>query len=101
MKIINNTNHIQWIEEFVAIVLNNACIKYDKVIIDNIESTKQILISVDGQEYDIRTWSYYVFPYGDKNKPSAEEVEYTLYKIIKDECGSHSENVDKGLFRIE
>lgn len=104
MKIINkitDENYIQWIEKFVTRVLKHAYIKGKEVVIEDIEPSKRIFVSVDGEEYDIRTWNYHVVGYDNNGVPCKERVEYTLFKIVADNDGSHGEIVDEDFTQIE
>lgn len=104
MNIINeitDDDYIQWVEGFVVKVLKNASVKFDKLIIDNFEPDKRIFIFVDGNEYTIRTWNYHTVQCDDNGIPCSEVVEYTLFKIVDDEDGSHGVIVDFGCTQIE
>lgn len=104
MKIINKVmdeNYTQWIEKFVTRVLKHAYIKYEEVVIEDIEPSKRIFIFVDGKEYDIRTWNYHIVKYDNNGIPCAERVDYTLFEIVKDNNGSHGEIVDEDQTQIE
>ena len=104
MKIINKVideDYVQWIEKFVIRVLKHAHIKCEEVIIEDIEPSKRIFIFVDGKEYDIRTWNYHPIRYDNNGIVCAERVEYTLFKMVSDEGGSHGEVVDEDFAQIE
>ena len=104
MKIINKVmdeNYTQWIEKFVTRVLKHAYIKYEEVVIEDVEPSKRIFIFVDGKEYDIRTWNYHIVKYDNNGIPCAERVDYTLFEIVKDNNGSHGEIVDEDQTQIE
>lgn len=104
MKIVNKVtdeNYTQWIENFVTRVLKHAYIKYEEVVIEDIEPSKRIFIFVDGKEYDIRTWNYHIVKYDNNGIPCAERVDYTLFEIVKDNNGSHGEIVDEDQTQIE
>ena len=93
--------YIQWIEGFVSFVLNNAEIECSAVSIDDIEPSKRIYLTVDGRtDYTIRTWDYTPIHYDDKGNPDSENIRYTLFKSVKDELGSHGEEVEKGIIPI-
>lgn len=98
---VTDIDYIQWIEDFVRRVLKHARIKYNEVVIEDIEPSKRIFIFIDEEEYDIRTWNYHTIKYDNNNKPCAESVEYTLFKIVLDEDGNHGEIVDEGRLKIE
>lgn len=103
MKIINkmtDKNYTQWTEGFVVDVLKQANIKCNEVVIDDIEPSRRIFILVDGKEHIIRTWNYRVVEFDENYIPCAENVEYTLYKIVDDEHGSHGEEVNEGRIKI-
>lgn len=104
MKIINkvmNEDYVQWIEKFVKRVLKHAYVKCDEVIIEDIEPSKRIFLLVDDKEYDIRTWNYHVVRHDTHSLPCAERVQYTLFKIVNDDNGSHGEIVDEDWTQIE
>ena len=104
MKITNKVmdeNYTQWIEKFVTRVLKHAYIKCKEVVIEDIEPSKRIFIFVDGKEYDIRTWNYRPIRYDNNGVVCAERVEYTLFKIVPDNDGSHGEVVDEDSTQIE
>lgn len=104
MKIINkvtNEDYVQWIEKFVTRVLKHAYIKCKEVVIEDIEPSKRIFISIDGKEHDIRTWNYHIVKYDNNGIPCAERVEYTLFKIVSDDDGSHGEVIDEDWTQIE
>lgn len=105
MKIINKVNdpnYIQWIEKFVTQVIEKSKLACEEVIIDDIEDSKRIYLSIDGEEYAIRTWNFRSVKKDEKDRTCAEMVEYSLYKIIDDGNGSgHGEDVSKGLLMIE
>ena len=52
-------------------------------------------------KYDIRTWNFRPAKKDKKGQTCAEIVEYTLFKMVADEHGSHGEEVDEGCLRIE
>lgn len=104
MKVVNkiaDENYVQWIEKFTIDVLNFAGMEYEELIIDDIEPSRRIFIFVDSEEYTIRTWNYYAVEYDNDDNPCSEIVEYTLYKIVEDDDGSHGESVDDGRIKIE
>ena len=95
MEIMNITNKItdknytQWIEDFVKnVIVNDAHIKCEEIVIDSIEPNKRIFIFVDGEEYTIRTWNYQPTCVDSNGFTCEEMVIYTLYKIVGDEHGS-------------
>lgn len=98
---VTDVDYIQWIEDFVHRVLKHACVDYNEVVIEDIEPSKRIFLLIDDKEYDIRTWNYHVVKHDNNNKPCAESVEYTLFKLVPDEDGSHGEVVDEGRLKIE
>lgn len=51
-------------------------------------------------DYTIRTWDYTPIHYDDKGNPDSENIRYTLFKSVKDELGSHGEEVDEGIIPI-
>ena len=104
MKLINKVteeSYIQWIEKFVTDVLNKGNIKCDEVVIDDIEFSKRVFLTVDGEEFDIRTWNFRPSKKDENGQTCAEMVEYTLFKMVADELGSYGEEVDEGYLRIE
>ena len=103
MKIINKVNdeaYIQWIEEFVNQIIQQSKLQCEEVIIDDIEYSKYIYLSIDGEEYDIRTWNFHSVQKDDKNHTCAEKVDYTLFRIVADDTGSHGEEICNGYLRI-
>lgn len=105
MKIINKVNdesYIQWIEKFVADVLKSARakVKCKEVVIEDIEHSRNISLSIDGKEYVIRTWNFHSVGTDLNGNTCAEDVEYTLYEMVEDEDGGHGSEVDFGLIRI-
>lgn len=105
MKIINKVNdesYIQWIEKFVTDVLKSARrkVKCEEVVIEDIEPSRNISLSIDGKEYVIRTWNFYQIGTDLNGNTCAEDVEYTLYEMVEDEDGGHGNEVDFGLIRI-
>lgn len=105
MKIINkvtNEAYIQWIEKFVADVLKSARakVKCEEVIIEDVEPSRNISLSLDGKEYVIRTWNFHSVGTNLNGNTCAEDVEYTLYEMVEDEDGGHGNEVDFGLIRI-
>lgn len=103
MKIINkvtNENYIQWIEKFVADVLKAAKLSYEEVVIEDIEPSRNIYLTIDGKEYSLRTWNYHPVDTDSDGKPCAEMVEYTLYEMVADESGSHGKEVDNSMIKI-
>lgn len=98
---VNKPSYAQWIETFVATVLGKSGVSYNEAIIDDIEFSKRIYLTVDGTEYIIRTWNFFVIETDENNVPCAEEVEYTLYKEMENEDGSYSECIFEGSEKIE
>ena len=104
MKIINKVTdetYIQWIESFVKEVITRANISCNEVIIEDIEHSKHISLTIDGEEYDIRTWNFRPVKKDKNGETCAEMIEYTLFKMIKDNSGSHGEEVSEGRIKIE
>lgn len=104
MKIINkvtNENYIQWIEKFVADVLKAAKLSYEEVVIEDIEPSRRIYLTIDGKEYSLRTWNYHPVDTDSDGKLCVEMVQYTLYEMVADVDGSHGKEVDFGLIKIE
>ena len=104
MNLINKVteeSYTQWIEKFVTDVLNKGNVKCKEVIIEDIEFSKRVFLVVDGEEYDIRTWNFRPAKKDKNGQTCAEIVEYTLFKMVADEHGSHGEEVDEGRLRIE
>ena len=103
MAIINKVtdkDYIQWIEDFVKRVLQTAKLSYKEVVIDDIEPDKRIFMTVDGTEYDIRTWGFHPVEKDGNNNTCAEMVEYTLYEMVPDKDGSHGKEVDNNMIKI-
>lgn len=104
MKIINkvtDSSYIQWVEKFVQDVLDRAQISCNEVVIEDIEPSRNIFLTVDGEEYDIRTWEFQVVEKDTNGIPCAEMVRYSLFEMVKNEQGSHGEEADYGTIKIE
>lgn len=105
MKIINKVtdeSYIQWIEQFVKTVLERAELKCREVVITDIEHSKRIYLEIDGKEYDIRTWNFEPVNHDTNGDTCAENVRYTLFKMVSNGDGSgHGEEVDERTLRIE
>lgn len=104
MKIINKVDYEfynQWIEKIVTDVLKSAKVKCEEVIIEDIEPSRHIDLTIDGKEYILRTWSFHPVEKDSDGKPCAEMVQYTLYEMVKDDKGSHGVEVDFGLTKIQ
>lgn len=89
----------QWIEQFVENVINQARLNCNEVTIIDIDG-KTIHLSIDGKEYNLRTWNFHPVKRDQYNKVCAEMVDYTLYEMIKDETGGHGIEVCNGMVRI-
>ena len=104
MKIINKTTdetYIQWVESFVKEVIIRADISCNKVVIEDIEHSKRIFLTVDGEEFDIRTWNFRPVKKDKNGVTCAEMIEYTLFQMVKDSTGSHGKVVSAGRIKIE
>lgn len=105
MKIIDKINdkgYIQWIEKFIKQVIQKSKISCEEVVIEDIEYSKYIYLSIDSSEYVIRTWNFHAVKKYEQNHTCAEIVDYTLFKMIDDgDGGSHGEEIYKGSIRIE
>ena len=108
MKIINNVDkevlqtfrYEQWIEQFVEDVINKARLECNEVTIIDLDG-KTIYLSIDGKEYNLRTWNFHPVKRDENNKVCAEMVDYTLYEMVKDETGGHGNEVSNGMIRID
>ena len=104
-KVVNDTlqtfGYGQWIEKFVKEVIKQARLECEEIIIDDIEFSKRIYLSVDNREYMIRTWNFHSVERDQNNKVCAEMVDYTLYEMIADETGGHGNEVSNGMVRID
>ena len=108
MKIINNVNkevlqtfgYEQWIEQFVENVINKARLECNEVTIIDLDG-KTIYLSIDGQEYNLRTWNFHPVKRDENNIVCAEMVDYTLYEMVKDETGGHGNEISNGMTRID
>ena len=104
MKIINrieDATYIQWVEKFVNQIIQKSKISCKEVIIEDIEHSRHIFLSIDGEEYDIRTWNFHSIGKDENNQICAEKVDYTLFRMVKDDTGSHGEEICKGFLKIE
>ena len=105
MKLINKVteeSYIQWIEQFVMDVVNKAKLSCKEVVIDDIEFSKRIFLTIDGEEYDIRTWNFHPVSADENGETCAEIVDYTLFKMVMDNNGGgHGEEANEGRLRIE
>lgn len=104
MKIINKVtdeSYIQWIEKFVEKVTKRANIQCQEITVEDVEHSKRIFLTIDGEEYIIRTWNFHPVKKDEDGKTCAEMVGYTLYKMVMDNNGSHGETVDEGKIKIE
>lgn len=104
MKIINtinDPNYIQWIEKFVTRVIKKSKLLCKEVVIDDVDD-KRIYLSVDGAEYNVRTWNYRLTKKDEEDRPCAEMVDYTLFHMVDDGDGSgHGKEICNGSLRIE
>lgn len=105
MTIINKVddpNYIQWIEKFVTQVIRESNLSCEEVIINDIEDDKRIYLNVNGEEYAIRTWNFRPVKKDEKDRPCAEMIDYTLFRMADDGDGSgHGEEICNGSLRIE
>lgn len=98
---VTDKTYIQWVESFVKEVITRANIPCNEVTIEDIEHSKRIFLTVDGEEYDIRTWNFRPVKKDKNGETCAEMVEYTLFQMVKDSTGSHGEEVSEGKIKIE
>lgn len=98
---VTEPGYIQWIEKFVRDVLDLADLCGENVVIEDIEYNRRISLTIDGEEYSIRTWNFYPEDTDKNGKTCAEKVQYTLFQMVEDEQGAHGEEVDFGMIRIE
>lgn len=105
MKIINKVTeegYIQWIENFVSRAIKKAKLKCQEVVIEDIEWSKRVILKIDGEDYDIRTWNFHPIKQDFNGKTCAELVRYTIFKTIWDGDGTgHGEEVSEGHLEIE
>lgn len=104
MKITNKVidrNYNQWIGSFVEKVIKRADITCQEIIIEDIEHSKRIFLTIDGEGYDIRTWKFCLAKKDKNGETCAEMVEYTLFKMVNDNTGSHGVPVFAGRIRID
>lgn len=94
---IENSNYTQWITGFVESVINQADLKCNEIVIDEVDDDRMWLI-IDGAEYAIRTWNFEPVGYDSQGRPCTERVDYTLFKDVPDgNGGSHSEEFCRGV----
>ena len=90
----------QWIEQFVENVINKAKLECNEVTITDLDG-KTIYLSIDGKEYNLRTWNFHPVKRDQSNKVCAEMVDYTLYEMVKDKTGGHGNEISNGMVRID
>lgn len=68
-------------------------------MIEDVEPNERIYLTIDSEEYHIRTWNFHLTGIDMKNNINvlSEMVEYTLFKM----GDSHGEKVDSGMIEIE
>ncbi|MCC8051542.1 MAG: hypothetical protein LIP10_12965 [Clostridiales bacterium] len=99
MRIINKADcesYEQWVEGFVRGVLESGNIDCAEVTIDDLDGDR-IWLTVDGAEYHIRTWNFEPVHYDAENRPDAEIVSYSLFKVLDD----YAEEIEYNSRRIE
>ena len=74
---IENSNYTQWITGFVESVINQADLKCNEVVIDEVDNDR-IWLTIDGTEYIIRTWNFEPVTYDLQGRTCGERVDYTL-----------------------
>lgn len=98
---VNDPNYIQWIEKFVTQIIRESMLSCEEIIIDDVDE-KHIYLSVDGEEYDIRTWNFHSIKKDEIDRTYAEMVDYSLYKMVDDsDGGGHGEEICNGSLMIE
>ena len=103
MAIINKVTdkaYVQWIENYVDRVLKLAKLSYEEAVIEDVEPSKRIFLTIDGKEYIIRTWNFHPVERDENGNPCAEMVEYTLFEMVKHEKGSGGVEVDNNMIKI-
>jgi hypothetical protein len=103
MKIINKvseSSYVQWIEGFVRDVLKKAELQCNEVTIEDVEFSERIFLTIDGEEHTIRTWDFIETGTDANGETCAENVFYTLYKMVVDKDGSHGEEISNGSIEI-
>ena len=94
---IENSNYTQWITGFVESVINQADLKCNEVVIDEVDNDR-IWLTIDGTEYIIRTWNFEPVTYDLQGRTCGERVDYTLFKDVSDgNGGGHGEEVCRGV----
>ena len=81
-------NYTHWIEYFIQRVLTESNVDYGEVVITDIDYGKRIFLSIDGEEYIVRTLEFVPVKGNEgweDGESCAESVEYTLYKMVKDQ----------------
>ena len=104
MNIINKItepSYTQWVEKFVSDVITHAALSPKQVIIEDFEFSRNIFLTIDNEEYSIRTWNFESIGIDKNRKTCAELVRYSLYKFIQDEDGSYGEEIYYGEEKIE
>ena len=76
---IENSNYTQWITGFVESVINQADLKCDEVIIDELDDKRMWLI-IDGAEYAIRTWNFEPVTYDLQGRTCGERMVAVMEK---------------------
>lgn len=87
---IENSNYTQWITGFVESVINQADLKCNEIVIDEVDDDRMWL-TIDGLEYIIRTWNFEPVTYDSQGRPCAERADFTLFKYV-----SNMEEVCRG-----
>ena len=93
---VTDGNCTQWIEGLVKSIIGKAGIVCESITIEDWDN-KRIYLSVDGEDMDIRTWSYEPVDYDFCGRVCAENVHCTLFRYVSDGKGSgHGEEVYTG-----
>lgn len=91
----------QWVEQFVKEVISKTNLECEEIIIEDIELSERIFMSIESNKYTIRTWNFQPVERDRNSDVCAEMVDYTLFRLVEDDTGSHGEEICNGVLKIE
>lgn len=101
INILDKSCYIPWIETLVESVLEKSGVGYQEIIIEGMEGSKRIFLTVDGVEYTIRIWDVSATKIDQNNRPCAARIEYTLFKQVEGDVGNYSIDIFEDYEEIE